>query len=120
MQNVRPRPVVFAVDHLPAPRQQDDHVGRVLADRTAPLVLPGLVGRRPAGLDARSTARLRRVVAGPHELDLGTVDHATAQDPLVGELVVVLVLDVLLAEAQAESEGHRVAEEEDLHRRARG
>ena len=86
-------PLVLAVDHLPAPRQQHDHVGLVLADRVLPLVRPGLVGGRPAGLDPGDPPHAeRRVVARPHELDLGPVDDAAAEDPLVGEHVAVLVL----------------------------
>ena len=120
VQDVGPGALVLAVDHLPAPGQEHDDVRLDLA-RSRPATGTARAGR-PAARPARAGEPLhagRRVVARPHELDLGPVDDAAAEDALVREDVAVLVLLRRVGQTQPEGQGHRVAEEQHAHRRRR-
>ena len=93
VQDVGPGALVLPVDHLPATGQEHDHVGLDLVDGR-PATGPATAGCPPAR-PATSGDPLQAGgvgVAGPHELDLGPVHHAAAEDPLVREDVAVLVL----------------------------
>ena len=114
------RPLELTVGHLPAPRQQDDHVGLVwLAERLAigPATARWRLARRPGPGPPHASGVSSR---GAHEFGLGAVHDATADDPLVGEGVTVCFLIVLSPQAEPQGQRHRVAEEEHLHGRAGG